>query len=68
MLAHCLLQDTAGLTSISCATAQVTDVGLCSLTGLEFMEYLDIAGCVAVTERGIAAVATALPRLATLKV
>lgn len=47
---------------------QVTDVGLSSLSGLSEMATLDIAGCVAVTERGIAALALGFPNLQTLKV
>lgn len=47
---------------------QLTDAGLCELTTLELLERLDIGGCVAVSVRGIAALARSLHHLTCLKV
>ena len=47
--------------------SQVTDAGLGALTRLLELRLLDIAGCVAATERSIGALAVELPRLSVLK-
>lgn len=46
----------------------MTDVGLCGLTALTLLQRLDIGGCVAVSVRGIGALARSLRHLSCLKV
>ena len=47
--------------------AQMTDAGLVEVGGHTALMHLNVAGCVALTERGFAAIARRLRRLQTLK-
>ena len=57
-----------GLAPMPFRAAQVTDAGMAALCTLRALGALDLSGCVAITERGVGALAGALGRsLRTLK-